>query len=265
MRRALVLTSLILFGGAGAAWAVVPVDNVYVVQAHIAPTKFGTRHHPTPISSSLGWQVSTTPSGNRPANVRSYAIYYEGIDENTTLFVGCGTSTLSTPNATVKSCPKGSEIGSGFLIFMIGASGFDNAAYNGTCTSSLALFNGGYHDLTLFVYPGQPLPGQPAECTLPGGHVAIQVNISHSRRGITETFSMPEELLHPGAGFDTAVIQASLRMTRKERLVGGRSARHQVGLFESFFCPPNRQRQVAMVFTREDGVTQIRTTLGHCS
>jgi hypothetical protein len=159
-------------------------------------------------------------------------------------------------------------IGSGFLIFELGATGFSNAGYSPTCTSSLALFNGGHHDLTLFVYEGRPGPSQPTECAIPGGHAAIDVKIRRSGRGIREIFSMPPKLLHPARGLDTAVIQGVIRVPAKRRLlrrrIGGRIIQRPVGLFESFFCPRSHQRRVAITFTREDGGVQTSATFVRC-
>ncbi len=267
IRKALpsVIAGSALLLGAGAAAAATPVNNTYVVKATIKPLKSGTRSHPRPISSTLEWDVHSQPPGQRPANVSRYSISYQGIDENTTLFKGCSTSTLSAPNATVNSCPRGSRVGSGYLIFAFGATGFTNASYNPMCASSVAVFNGGYHDLTLFVYEGQPAPGQPTQCSIPNNHVAINVKIRHSRRGLTESFSMPVELLHPAPGFDTAVIQGVIGIPVKQRVVTNRSGtRRQVGLFESYVCPPRPGRQVAITFTREDGIAHPQATRVPC-
>jgi hypothetical protein len=264
----LLLIALVLLGAAGAASAAASVNNTYTIAASVRPLKSGTLLHPKPISTSLEWSVGTAPPGERPANVSWYAISYRGIDENTTLFVGCRPSRLSKARATVNSCPRGSEIGTGFLIFEIGATGFNSASYIPTCTASLVLFNGGHHDLTLFVYEGHPRPDQPAECSIPGRHVAIDVHILHSRRGISETFRVPTKLLHPAPGLDTTVVHAVIHVRAKTRVVGrrssARSGRRRIGLFESFFCPPSHRRRVSITFKREDGGVQTRTALVRC-
>jgi hypothetical protein len=262
------LSAVALLAVGAVAWGAASVTNVYVVSASVTPVKSGTRHHPKPIASALEWDVSTSPPGQRPATVKRYTISYQGIHENTTLFPACATSTLARANASASSCPRGSRIGSGFLIFELGATGFSNSGYNPTCTSSLALFNGGFHDLTLLIYEGKPAPGQPTECTLPGNHVAINVNLLRTRHGVKESFRMPIELLHPVPGFDTAVIRGVIRMKAKHRVVsrmGGVRVRRRVGLFQSFFCPASHQRRVAMTFFREDGSNQTTTSLVACS
>lgn len=256
-----VVACLGLLSAAGAAWAARTVTNVYTVKAGVRPVKPGTRQHPRPIASNLEWDVASVPAGERPANVSRYAISWQGIQEHTTLFPSCAPSRLATP---VPNCPRGSKIGSGFLILELGATGFSDSGYNPTCSLSLALFNGGHHDLTLFVYEGRPARGEPAECTIPGGHAAIRVNIRRSGRGIREAFRAPPKLMHPAQGLDTAVIKGVIRVPKKQKLVTRGGVRRRVGLFDSFFCPRSHQRQVAMTFTREDGGVATSSTFVSC-
>lgn len=263
-----VLLSALALIGAGAASAAGSVTNIYRVTASISPVKSGTSADPRPVSSRLEWDVGTAQGSLRPGEVSRYLISYQGLDENTTLFPRCSASRLSAPNSSPYSCPAKSRIGSGFVIFQLGATGFPSAPYSPGCSSSLALFNAGHHHLTLFVYEGRPLANQPAECTIPGRHVAIKVTLHRSGAGLTEAFSFPEVLLHPAPGLDTAVVQAVLNVPAKQRVlrqrIAGQPTTRRVGLFESYFCPASHRRRVAMTFTRQDGTRQSASTFVRC-
>lgn len=269
MRRILMLTAIGALGLAGVAYAASTLTNVYVLKAKITPKKSGTATHPKTISTKLEWDVSTQPAGQRPNVVRGYKIFYEGIRENTPDFPGCGTSALSGATGSPSKCPKGSEIGSGFLIVEVGPTGQNNSSYNATCRAEVTVFNGGSHNLTLFISSGAPVGGQPSPCAIPGGHDAINANLRQSKAGISESFSVPQDLRHPANGLDAAVIRAvtdiGAKSTTIKKKVHGKIVREHVGLFESVSCAKNHQRQVAVTFTDENGVGRKRTTLVPCT
>lgn len=268
MRRILLLATLGALGVAGVAYAAT-LTNDYVIKAKISPTRSGTPTHPKSISTRLEWDVTTSPPGRRPNVVRGYKIFYAGIRANTTDFPGCGTSRLSGSSASPGNCPKGSQIGTGYIIIEFGPTGQNASAYNGTCRAEIIVFNGGAHSLTFFVFPGSQVSGQPAPCTIPGGHAAINANIRRGRSGISEHFSVPQDLRHPAPGLDSAVIKAVLHIGAKSRTIRIRrhhkTIKEHVGLFESVACAKNHQRQVAITFTDENGQGRKRTTLVRCT
>ena len=265
MRKVVLLTAL---GGlvlASVAIAAV-VSNVYVINAAISPTASGTPVHPKPSKVRVTWDVSTAPAGERPANVRSYSISLEGFRESTTFFPGCGTSMLQSqgPNG----CPGHSYIGGGYFIIEAGPPGNNTSIYNGECRVELSIYNGGNHNLSLFVYAGSARPGQPAPCPLPRHNTAINVTLAHTGQGISENFSIPYDLLHI-FGTESAVVHGVLGIPKRSKVIKHRAGRtttfHRIGLLETVACPPNHQRQVAITFNREDGFSDTRTTLVPCT
>ena len=267
MRRTLLLTCVGLLGAAGLAYAAADVTNEYVISAGVKPLKSGSTAHPRTVSRLLQWDVSTAPPGRRPANVRGYQIASVGLQQHTTQFPGCGTSRLTTRGPA--GCRKGSLIGIGYAIIEYGPTGQNNSAYNTTCRAEEDLFNGGNNNESLYIYEGSQRRGQPGPCPILGRHAVININLSQDNARMIETFSEPLSLLHPSPGFDASIIHEALAIPSYSETItirhGGQVvSRHHVGLFESFFCPPNHQRQVAITFTREDGVSRTRTALVAC-
>src|SRR5947209_3371212 len=158
MRRVMLLAIVGALGVAGVAYAA--VNNTYVVNAKITPIKSGTKKSPRPISTTIGWTVGTSPAGQRPAVVKGYRVTVSGVQEHTTLFPGCSTSTLTSKSPS--ACPKRSKIGSGYLINQVGSSKSSSTTGNFTCRAEVSLFNGGNHDLVLYVYKGSQVSAQPA-------------------------------------------------------------------------------------------------------
>lgn len=268
MRKILLLTALGVFAVAGVAYAVVSVTNVYVVHAVVTPLNSGTPAHPNPSKVRVGWRVTAVPAGQRPVNVSRFSISLEGVHEHTTFFPGCGTSMLT--NRGPSGCPAGSLVGGGFMIVQLGPTGQSSTNYNVTCREEVSIYNGGNHNMSLYVYKGNQRPGQPVPCPVPsGGHVAINVNLVNSVNGVTENFTLPFELLHPARGADGAVIHAALGIPADSTVITRHHNHvtiHQlVGLFATVACTHNHQRQVAITFTREDGVVSTRTTLVPCN
>jgi hypothetical protein len=268
-----VLLGWLGLAGAGAAAAAASPTNTYSLRASIKPLRSGTPARPRPVSIRLRWAIGTSPPGQRPAEVNRYAITYEGIQANPRRFPSCPESRLAQPDATVYSCPAASRIGSGYLIFELGAPEYTIPPFIPTCSSSVAVFNGGRRGLTLFVYQGHPRPGQPTECTIPGGHAAVHVRVEQTGRGLRELFTLPRSLLHPAPGLEAAVTEGALALAVKQRTLGrgaggrgtgGQGARRRVGLFESYLCPRFHRRRVAVTFTREDGVSRTAAAFVRC-
>jgi hypothetical protein len=73
-------------------------------------------------------------------------------------------------------------------------------------------------------------------------------------------------LLHPAPGIDATVIREVLKIPARSKTFRQPrpGSRPRVGLFESYFCPPNHRRQVTITFTREDGIPGSATVLVPC-
>lgn len=257
MRRIGLLAVLGLLALAGVAYATT-VTNDYVIHAKIKPKRTGQ-----PVKVRLAWDVSSTPSSSRPANTAGFRIFLQGVHEHTVDFPGCGTSTLSVHGPP--GCPTGSYIGGGNFILEFGQSGDLTNTYSPKCRWEVSIFNGGAHNLSLYIYQaGYQIFGQPPPCLVPGGHAAIDVSLTESSHGMSERFSLPPKLLHPAPGYDASLVHAQLGIPPRSTMVGRRH-RRLVGLFQTFFCPPNHQRQVEIKFTREDGFSRKATTLVSCT
>ena len=263
MRRVLLLAAVATLGVAGVAYGA--TSNTYVLNAKVTPSKSGTKKSPTPIAFDFGFTAAGSPSGSRPAPVKGYKISLAGVQENTRLFKGCGTTTLSDKGPS--GCPKGSQVGTGYLIVAIGATATPQTSTD--CRAEATVFNGGNHNLTLYVYKGAQVAGQPAPCAIPNGHSAINIDLVSSANGVSEQFSVPSSLLHPAAGLDASTVKSVLNsnalITNTTVKVRGKKLTRKRGLLESIACPANHQRQVAATFTQEDGTVSTRTLLVHCS
>ena len=260
MRKAVMLVTVGALFAAGAAYAA--VTNVYVVSARITPSKSGTVAAPRPVAIGVGYTVGTAPPGSRPEVVRGYKLSFAGVEENTTFFPGCATSVLTGKGPS--KCPAGSLIGSGFQIFEVGPTGSTNTSYDIFCRAEEKLFNGGHHNLSLYVYQGPQVGGQPAPCPVTRGHETININLVNSSAGVAWNYSVPADLRHPITGVDAATTKSSLNVLSRSTTVGSGKRKRTIGLFATFNCAHNHQRQIAITFTGEDGVGRTRTALVGC-
>jgi hypothetical protein len=256
MRKLLLLTALATLGVAGVAFAA--VTNQYVLTANVTPTKSGTNKAPAPSGTALEWDVSTVPPGQRPAVVSGYKISIFGFKENTTSFPGCSTSRLLDPKQGPKTCPGGSNVGSGFAILSVGPSSNSSASYSTSCRADYDIFNGGHHNLTLYFFK-RSVPGQPAACSLQRPE-AVNVNLV-SGSSLVFSFSLPNDLRHPTAALDAAVVKQTLSIPKKTTRVN----RKTFGFFTTVSCPTNHQRQIAVSFTQEGGPGRVSTRLVRCT
>src|SRR5436305_5887761 len=252
MRRILLRTLVSALALAGIAYAA--ASNTYVVTASVTPTKSGTQSKPKPIRIGLGWAVSSTSAGQRPNTIAKYKINLQFVHENSNSFPGCSTSKLTSKGPS--ACPKGSQVGSGSLTTELGPSGNPSPNYQAFCHAALGVFNGGANDLALYVTPAKPGP-----CPIPSGHGVIHVTLSSGGQGTTAQFTLPQFLRHPAANSDAVVTRANFSLPSKSKTV----KKKQVGLFETYKCASNHQRQVAVTFTEESGFGRTSTDLVKCT
>jgi hypothetical protein len=258
MRKLLLLTALGTLGVAGVALAA--VTNQYVLTANVTPTKSGTSKAPAPIGTSLGWQVSTIPAGQRPSVVRGYKISIFGVTEATTSFPGCSTSRLlSTKKGQgPSSCPGGSQAGNGFAILSVGRSSDTSASYSSRCRIDYSIFNGGHHNVVLYFFT-RSVRGQPAACPLQRPEV-VNVDLIGGK-SLVFSFSLPQDLRHPSSGVDSSVVSQTVNLPRNTTKIKSKT----IGLFSSVACPTNHQRQIAVTFTDEQGVGRTSNRLVRCT
>jgi hypothetical protein len=268
MRKALLLATLGSLVLAGVAYGATLV-NQYVIKASVTPTASGTNKNPKPVAVNLEYDVTAVPAGQRPLVVEKFKTSYAGLHENTEFFKGCSTSLLTSKGAT--GCPSASRVGSGFAIVEIGPSSNTDSRYNSNCRMELLVFNGGHHDLLLYYFKGLQKAGQPAPCPVPGNHnaVTIDANLTENNTALTESFSVPNGLLHPLPNTDAAVTQSQTNIPQKTVFVhkkqGRKTITQKIGLLTSTSCPPNHQRQIAITFTDQSNTSRTRTALVTCT
>ena len=265
MRRVSLLAALLVLGAAGVALA--DTTNTYVLFGSVTPVKSGSGKHGVSVAIRFGYKAGTQPAGQRPAPVVGYKISFEGVRQNTGFFPACGTSEISAHGPD--SCPKGSEIGGGHLIAEIGPSANTAANYQSKCRAEIRLFNGGNNNLTMYIYKGKPVVGQPGPCRVANGHAEINIDLLQSDNGVSEVFSIPKALRHPAKGITASVIYVEISTQNRRTIYttgkGSHTKHFHVGLFVTYFCPPNHQRQIAATFTAEGSQTvRTRTVLVPC-
>ena len=256
MRKVMLLAALAAMGVTGVAYAATTVTNQYVLKGKITPVKSGTKKHPKAIASQISYTVSTSPTGYRPNVTQKFKLSVQGEQEHTNAFPTCSSSRLLDKTQGPNTCSKGSKIGTGFFIAEIGQSSNQKQVLL-TCRTEVSLYNAGGHDLVFYIYKGSKVSGQPSPCPLPNSY-AINIALKRQGKNLVASYTVPQALLHPptAPGTDASLVSASLNIpVHKKKLKSGR----KIGLFESFFCPKNGKRHVALTFTQENGQSRTAT------
>jgi hypothetical protein len=241
MRKAVLLAMVIALGAAGAAYAAT-IQNVYVLKAKVSPVKAGT----VPAGIQLEYTTSTIPKGQRPNVVKSIKFTFAGVQAHPSAFKGCSTSRLNDPSEGPATCPKGSQIGTGHFTALIGQSGNQSSSLP-PCMAELTIYNGGGNTVSFYVY----VTKAQGQCPLTQP-VAFAASLHQSKTALTENVTIPASLRHAslaGVNFDIASTDVVLNIPAKTATVH----KKKVGLFETFACPANHQRQIQAQFTLENG------------
>lgn len=259
MRKVVLLALAIALGAAGAAYAA--ISNQYVITTFkVTPKKSGTKTHPVSIGTTVSYTVGTVPKGNNPAVIKSESITMQDVRADSDAFPTCSSSRLLDSSQGPSTCPKRSQIGSGYFEADIYKAGTQPASPGTTCRVDLSVYNSGNNRATYYVYLKT---GQAGECpntgTLP---VAITAKLSETKTGnLVQTFTLPNVLRHPITGYNSVPTFATVTTKNQTIKVKGKT----VGALESTGCPANHSRQVAIKFTLENGNSRTATRNAACS
>jgi hypothetical protein len=267
MRKTLLLAATAVLVVAGVAYA---ASNVYTVQASISPTKSGTSKHPKAIGIHLTYNIRSSDPNALPRNVQKYKTFIQGILEKTNKFKACGTSRLNNPHQGPSTCPKGSKIGSGYAFVQATPSNRPLLkVYAHRCSLQVLIFNGGNHTLSLYLFSGNSVQGT-APCT-PKRKQGFVETFTKTSSGLTGTFSIPATFRHVGSNPGTTwtitklVLNEPVKKKTATHKVKGKTVKTTIGLFDSYSCPSNGQRQVKVTFTTVNGATSTATTTVPCT
>jgi hypothetical protein len=253
----MLVATLVALGLAGTAYAATVVTQTYVVTAKVTK-KSGTKASPKAFGASIGYTVQPTPSSDRPNVVQTIVTTIQGVRSHPNAFPTCSTSKLNGKGPA--KCPKGSKVGSGFFIAVVGLAN-NPSSKAVTCRVELSVYNGGGNSLTYYVFAN---PANKNEC--PSSSVkplAFAVKVTQKGANLVQTINVPFSVRHPGnnTALDAATIQASVSVPAKSRKVKGKT----VNLTESFLCPANHKRHIAIRFVTESGKAQTATANAACS
>jgi len=264
LRRSLLIAVIAALGITGAAYAASKVTNHYVLKAKVTPIKSGTKQHPTPIGTQISYTVSAVPTGDRPNVVKSEDVTIQGVQANTNDFKGCDTSRLINPSEGPSTCPKGSQIGTGYFMAKIGPSSSQSSKTEVTCRVDLTVFNGTNHKIIYYIYRNAANKNEcPATPDLPTTMVA---SLKETNAGLVQSFTIPEHVRHPTvAGSNVALDSAAVSTVVQIPAATTTVKNHKVGLVESISCPTNHQRHIAITFKLENGTSETATRLVPCS
>jgi hypothetical protein len=253
MRKVPLIALLVALGLAGTVYAATVVTNVYVLSAKGTPLKSGTKAHPKPGGITLGYTVSTNPKGERPNISKSLLISIAGVRTHTNAFPTCSTSRLNNAAQGPKTCPKGSLVGTGYLIAEIGLAASPSGQQL-TCRVEVSVYNGGGNSLSYYVYENPNLQG---ECPSTQGAVAFPTHLKEVGTTLVQTLNVPASIRHPNnnTSLDASVIKSSISLPVKTRKVKGKT----VGFGETTVCPANHKRHISIKFTLENGTSQTAT------
>ena len=254
MRKALLLAVLASLSVTGVAYAASTVTHYLVLKGtSVTPAKGGSTKAPVPVGVHLIYGERAVPTTEQPARVKRYSFSFQDIRENTDAFPACGSSRMLDPSEGPNTCAKGSEVGGGFFIASLSSG--KSSKQVGQCRADVRLFNGGNHTATIYVY-ANPKNGtaKVPECPLQSAF-AINAALQQIGNNLWERFNVPQGLQQQSVGavtFYSALYTADITVNVQSKIVSkkvkGKTVKHRMGLLESFGCPANHQRQLAVLF-----------------
>ncbi len=190
MRRILVIvTALVVFGTAAAAYAASNSINTYTASLAFNTKTAGTASKPVALSfkQTIG---ATGTAGNRTAVLDKIVTKVYGLKVDGKDFPTCSLSTIAAAQSDA-ACPKGAEVATGSITAVLGKS-TDFTVAGTACDPDLDVWNGGQGKLSFFfvdqgshtclggaIHTGQVGP-YPATYTTQGKYLVLDVPIPNS-------------------------------------------------------------------------------------
>ncbi len=255
--RKLAIFAMTTFVLAIAAVAYAQSPNTYTVSGSTSPTKAGSKKKPVPVQVKFGYTVGTQ-SGERPSPVKKYSIRFAGLSVNTKPFPKCSASTLEDEGPS--GCPRGSDVGSGFIQNQTGASN-NKQDKSIQCNAALTVYNSGNNRAVIYVAgdPSQTDPRRKCAIELAAPIPARFIRSSGGSATALE-FTVPSTLLHPLPTLDNAVVSVTSTIKKLTKKVGKR----RVGFFESTGGCVRNRRNITVTFTPENGTAGRAQRLAPC-
>ncbi len=225
--------------------------NTYTVTGKTSPSSPGSKKKPLPISLDFDYTVGEA-TGQRPSPVKRYTIGFYGVQSNGGLFPKCTAAQINAAQS-ISGCPKGSVVGSGYIINAAGSTA-DPTDKSIECNLNLTIVNSGQGRASIFLQGGPSTMVQGKPCVI-GISQAIDARyVSFDGGGTALQFDVPANLLHPIGGLDNAVVQVQSTIKKLTVKKGGKTR----GYYESVACKGNK-RPIAVDFLSEAGQSETAT------
>lgn len=253
MRAIAATVAVLALGGLTAVAFAQSQVNKYTMEGSVSPARSGSKAKPVPVQLKFGFQVSEA-SGNRPSPIKTYSIGFYGGSSNGGPFPKCTAAQINAAQSD-SVCPKGSEVGSGFVNNAAGNSN-DPTDKSIPCDLSLKIYNSGRNRAALF------LSGNPPQCVIPISQAIDAKFVSaFGGKGQALEFTVPANLLHPVTGIDNAQTNVTSTIRKITKRVKGRT----VGYFQATQkCPKSRKFPIEVTFTSEAGQSEKVGTQQTC-
>jgi hypothetical protein len=231
-----VLPVLLAVAGAGIAHATATDPSGDTLTATSTVSKGGTPKKPKNVSGKYVFDVNG-PTGQRANTATELDSSWVGLKENSTKFPVCTAAMIDAAQSD-SVCPKGSAIGQGSLVAILGAEA--DKTQQLTCTTNITFYNEGNHKFNVFGH----LADDPSKClgltylappvgtwkrsgnTLQG-LLPIPENIRMPLPGITGYFQ------HTEVTFSSATVQSGKKQIAFLQSVGCGKAKKRAFTFTS--------------------------------
>jgi len=230
--------------------------NTYTVTGKTSPSSPGSKKKPVPISLDFDYTVGEQ-TGQRPSPVKRYTIGFYGVQSNGGMFPKCTAASINAAQS-ISGCPKGSIVGTGFIINAAGSTS-DPTDKSIACNLNLSIVNGGQGRAAIFLQGGPSTIVQGSPCVI-GISQAIDARyVPFDGGGTALQFDVPANLLHPIGGLDNAVVQVQSTINKLTVKKKGKT----YGYYQSVACKGNK-RPISVDFLSEAGQSVTSSTDAAC-
>jgi hypothetical protein len=255
MKRIIALaTAVVALAAASLALAQVTSENTYEIKASSSPTTAGSKSKPVPISTSVSIVVGEK-SGNRPATWKSLTTAYAGVRQNGDLFPKCTATQIANAQSD-SGCPKGSLVGTGKLVGLIGpATDFTQPGVK--CEKDIRVYNGGKgKESLLLVGPGSKCGGVSYNPPAP----MTWSNSGGVAGGQSVKLPIPSNIAHPLPGVTGSVGESVIKYKKVTVKKGGKTR----GYLESVGCKSGKRAYTVTILEDPAKTFKENGSTGSC-
>jgi len=217
----------------------------------------GSKSKPVPTGLKLAVKYNGT---DRPPTASKFTLAVQGLKVATTGVPVCSVNSLNQAQ-TDTGCNKAAKVGGGYVKNEVGDTP-DQSSITILCNLSVTLYNAGSGRLAVWLKGAPTINVAGATCPI-GVNQALDGKLTNTSRGMSLSFTIPPNLMHPGVPTEAqGISEISTTIDKRIVTVKKHGKKTKTSVLSSTGCKGSRS--ISLTLGLEAGGTNTSTGSAKC-